>query len=265
MNLEINAGPLSGKVAIVTGGGRGIGRAIAMLFAQRGAAVVIATRTASHGAKVVEEITAAGGRSMLVQTELASAADVATVVSSAAQAYGTIDIVVHNAAFVPVARVDAITNEDLDRAFIVNVKAGVWLTQAALPFMRARGSGRILFTSSVTAQRAYRGCAAYSITKAGINGFIRAAALELAAENITVNGIEPGIIHTEALDKHHFTAEQIRHIESFIPMGRLGTPLEVAEAMLFLATDAARYVTGQLLVVDGGTILPENGAFMRGL
>lgn len=262
MSATSDDGLLRGKVAIVTGSGRGIGRAIGTLFARHGAAVVIATRTGKHGQEVADAIQAEGGRALLVQSELADAADIARVVSQAVATYGALDIVVHNAAFVPVARIAGITDNDLDRSFAVNVKAGVWLTQAALPFMRERGGGRILFTSSVTAQRAYRGCAAYSISKAGLNGFIRAAALELGTDRITVNGVEPGIIRTDALDKHRFTADQIRQIEAYIPLARLGTPLEVAQAMLFLASDAAAYVTGQLLVVDGGTILPENGAFM---
>lgn len=265
MSFTHGHGSLSGKSAIVTGSGRGIGRATATLFARHGAAVVVATRTVSHGQEVVDEILAGGGRALLAPTELASAADVSALVARTIEAFGAIDIMVHNAAFVPVARIEDITDDDLDRAFAVNVKAGVWLTQATVAHMRERGGGRILFTSSVTAQRAYRGCAPYSISKAGLNGFIRAAALELGAHNITVNGVEPGIIHTEALDKHHFSAEQIGRIASFIPLARLGTPLEVAEAMLFLASDAARYVTGHLLVVDGGTILPENGAFMQKL
>jgi 3-oxoacyl-[acyl-carrier protein] reductase len=263
MNMNANHAVLSGKVAIVTGAGRGIGQAIAILFARHGAAVAVATRTARHGQEVVDEITAAGGRALLLSTELANQAEVTQIVAATTEAYGPVDIAVHNAAFVPVARVADITNEDLDRSFTVNVKAGVWLAQAVLPSMRSRRAGRILFTSSVTAQRAYRGCAAYSISKAGLNGFIRAAALELGADNITVNGIEPGIIRTDAIEKHHFTDEEIRRIESYIPLGRFGTPTEIAEAMLFLASDAARYITGQLLVVDGGTILPENGAIRQ--
>lgn len=264
MDTSENFGLLSGKTVIITGAGRGIGRAIALLFARHGAAVVVATRTASHGERVVDEIIAAGGRATLVPTELRSEEEIENLVALATATYGGLDIVVHNAAFVPTAAVGSITNEDLDRAFATNVKAGVWLTQAAIEPMVARGSGRVLFTSSVTAQRAYRGSAAYSISKAGLNGFIRAAALELAPLRITVNGVEPGIIHTDALDKHQLTPEQIAQIASYIPAGRLGTPTEVAEAMLFLAGDGSRYVTGQLIVVDGGTILPENGSFMLG-
>ncbi len=253
---------LAGKVAIVTGAGRGIGKAIAILFARHGAAVLVATRTLSHGQSVVDEIKAAGGRAALIQTELSSEAEIHQIVSAATDLFGGVDIAVHNAAFVPTGRIGQISGPDLDRTFTVNVKAGIWLTQAVREAMRRRGGGRILFTSSVTAQRAYPGSAVYSASKAAVNGFIRGAAVELGRDHITVNGVEPGIIHTPALDKHQLTPEQAQEIARYIPLGRFGTPVEAAEAMLFLASDAARYVTGQLIVVDGGMILAENGAFM---
>lgn len=255
-------GRLSGKVALVTGAGRGIGRSIAEVFAREGAATVVATRTASHGQAVVDAIAAAGGTATLALTDLADRAAVERLIAETIESHGGLDIMVHNAATIPVARVGAITDEQMDAALGVNLKAAIWLAQASLAPMRARGEGRLLYTSSVTAQRAYPGCAIYSASKAALNGFIRAAALELGPDRITVNGIEPGIIRTDAIDKHKMSDEQIATIARHIPLRRFGTPEEVAEAMLFLATAEASYVTGQLLVVDGGTILPENGAFM---
>jgi 3-oxoacyl-[acyl-carrier protein] reductase len=262
VSTEESKAVLAGKVAIVTGAGRGIGRAIALLFARHGAAVVVATRTASHGQSVVNEINAANGRASVVQTELQTESELQRLVATTVERYGAVDIAVHNAAFVPFGKIAGITAEDLDRSFNINVKAGVWLTKTVIEPMRQRGSGRVLFTSSVTAQRAYPGSAAYSISKAGLNGFIRAAAIELGRYNITVNGVEPGIIHTEALDKHQLTAAQMKEIADYIPLQRFGTPREAADAMLFLASDSARYITGQTVVVDGGMILPENGAYM---
>ncbi|HZT04769.1 MAG TPA: SDR family oxidoreductase [Steroidobacteraceae bacterium] len=253
---------LDGKTALITGSGRGIGRAIALTFARHGAAVVVATRTSAQGQEVVDEIAALGGRAVLVRTELSSPEEIRGMVEAGVAALGPIYIAVHNAAFIPDSPLVKLSADDLDRTLLINLKAAVWITQSVVDSMRAHGGGRLLFTSSVTAQRAYPGATAYAASKAGLNGFIRAAAIELAPHRITVNGVEPGIVRTEALDKYRMTAAQMRRIESFIPLGRMGTPEEVAEAMLFLASDGASYVTGQLIVVDGGMILPENGAFV---
>ncbi|MDP3749549.1 MAG: glucose 1-dehydrogenase [Phenylobacterium sp.] len=253
---------LSGQTSLITGSGRGIGRAIALAFARSGAHVVLATRTPSHGEEVVALIQEEGGQASLMVTELDGEAEIARLVTAATAISGRLESVVHNAAHIPVSRIGDIQEADLDRAIAVNLKAGIWLAKAAAPGMRALGRGRLLFTSSVTAQRAYPGCAAYAASKAAINGFIRAAALELGPDGITVNGVEPGIIRTEAMDKHAMSAEFVADIERHIPLQRMGRPEEIADAMLFLASDAASYVTGQLLVVDGGTILPENGALM---
>lgn len=253
---------LAGRVAIITGAGRGIGRGVAEVFAVQGCRVIVATRTESHGREVVQAIQQAGGQAELYATELPSRQAVNDLVKHVLAAHGRLDIVVHNAAYIPVQRIHEMTDEALDQAFAVNVKAGVWLAQAALEPMQAQGGGRLLYTSSVTAQRTYFGAAPYSITKAGLNGFIRSAALELGQYGITVNGVEPGIIETDALKKHDFSPAEKDRIAAYIPLKRFGTPEEIAETMLFLASDAGRYITGQTIVVDGGMILPENGAFM---
>jgi 3-oxoacyl-[acyl-carrier protein] reductase len=250
---------LKNKVALVTGSGRGIGRAIAETFGAEGAAVVVATRTAEHGQRAVDAIVAAGGRAALIQTELQSAAEVADILEFTLQTFGGIDIMVHNAALpVPLA-VEDMTDDVLDRTYALNCKAGVWLTKQCIAPMRERGGGRVLFTSSVTSQTALRGASAYAISKAGINGWIRAAAYELGKYKITVNGIEPGIVRTDALQKHQFGEQELQMILGCIPLGRMGEPREMAEAMLFLASDGAAYITGQTIVVDGGMLLPENG------
>jgi len=253
---------LKGRVAIITGAGRGIGRGIAEVFAREGASVVVATRTASHGLNTVAAIEAAGGRGHLIQTELGSETEVRRIVDATIDRFGSLDIVVHNAVFAQIRYLADLDDDFLDRTYAVNVKAGVWLTKAAIEPMRARGGGRVLFTSSVTARRAMRGAAAYAISKAGVNGFIRSAALELAAYQITVNGIEPGIIETDALAKHKFTAEQMQAILACVPLGRKGSPHDIGEAMLYLASAGGQYVTGQTIIVDGGMMVPENGAFM---
>jgi 3-oxoacyl-[acyl-carrier protein] reductase len=252
---------LKNKVALVTGSGRGIGRAIAEVFAAEGAAVVVATRTAEYGKEVVDRIIAGAGRAAFFQTELGSAAEIERLVEFTLRAFGGVDIMVHNAALpIPLA-VEEMSDDVLDRTFALNCKAAVWLTKQCVGPMRGRGGGRLLFTSSVTSQTALRGASAYAISKAGLNGWIRSAAYELGKYNITVNGVEPGIVRTDALQKHHFEEHELRMILGCIPLGRMGDPHEVAEAMLFLASDGAAYVTGQTIVVDGGMLLPENGGF----
>ena len=250
---------LKNKVALVTGSGRGIGRAIAEVFGAEGAAVVVATRTAEYGREAVASIVSAGGRAALFQTELGSAAEVAKLVDFTIETFGGIDIMVHNAALPIPMEIEDLTDDVLDRTFALNCKAAVWLTKQCIAPMRDRGGGRALFTSSVTSQTALRGASAYAISKAGLNGWIRSAAYELGKYRITVNGIEPGIVRTDALQKHHFEQRELDMILGCIPLGRMGEPREMAEAMLFLASDGAAYVTGQTIVVDGGMLLPENG------
>jgi 3-oxoacyl-[acyl-carrier protein] reductase len=254
-------GSLAGRTALVTGAGRGIGRGIARRLADHGAQVVVATRTARHGEETVRQISEGGGRALLVLTDLASEAEIGRLVELTVARFGALDIAVHNAALAEICYLPDITDDFLDATFTMNVKVAVWLTKAVIDPMRARGGGRILFTSSVTANHAFPGAAAYATTKAGLNGFIRSAALELAADRITVNGVEPGIIHTDALAKHHISDTRMRAVLACIPLGELGTPDDIGDAMVYLAGEGGRYVTGQTIVIDGGMALPENGGF----
>ena len=257
----MNAFSLEGKVALVTGGGRGIGAAIAGVFAQARARVLIANRTAEAGASVAAAIRESGGIAEAIGCDVGQHAEVDRAVAEAARRFGGLDIVVHNAAVNPWSRIETMSDADLDTTLAVNLKACFWLTQAALPHWRARGTGRMLVTSSVTGPRvAMPGAAHYAASKAGVNGFIRSAALELAAERITVNGVEPGYIAKQGgslLSDPERAARIARHI----PAGELGRPEDVAYAMCYLASDAARYVTGQTIVVDGGSTLPESPFF----
>jgi 3-oxoacyl-[acyl-carrier protein] reductase len=152
------------------------------------------------------------------------------------------------------------TEQTLESTLAVNLKAAFWLTQAALPFLKQAPQPRILLTSSVTGPRvALPGLAHYAASKAGLNGFIRAAAMELAKFRVTVNGVEPGLIRTEGLEALG-DESQITAMAAQIPLKRLGAPEEIAYAMQYLASDAAAFVTGQTLVVDGGALLPENSS-----
>lgn len=259
---------LSGKVAIVTGSGQGIGEGIARVFAHAGAIVVIATRSEGNGRAVAESIVKAGQVAWLNRTDVGRRSEVKRVVEETVARFGRLDIVVHNAAVYPVIAIEQLSDEDLDRTLAVNLKAGFWLIQESLPYLRKQGGGRILFTSSVTGPNvAMPGTAHYAASKGGMNGLIRTAALEYARQNITVNGVEPGYIRTpamEALGGPEALAEMARQI----PLGKLGDPIDIGNAMLFLASDAAAYITGQTIVVDGGSTLPESpvvlDAFYRG-
>ena len=255
---------MRGKVIIVTGSGQGIGEGIARVFARAGGKLVIAARAQANGQDVVDAIRAAGGDAILLQTDVGYRAEVETLVARTVEHYGRIDVAIHNAAVYPLHTIEELSDEVLDRTLAVNMKAAYWLTQASLPHFRHQGGGRLLFTSSVTGPRvAMPGTAHYAMSKSGMNGFIRTAALEYAREHITVNGVEPGYILTQAMSALG-DAAQLRAMAACIPLGRLGTVEEIAHTMLFLASDEAAYITGQTIVVDGGSTLPESQVVMDG-
>jgi 3-oxoacyl-[acyl-carrier protein] reductase len=257
-------GDLSGKVAIVTGAGQGIGRGIARVFAAAGAAVAVATRSADNGGQTVDAIHTAGGKALLIQCDVGRRSEVERAVAHTADEFGGVDIAVHNAAIYPLHPIEELSDEVMDRTLAVNMKAAVWLAQASLGHFRARGGGRLIYTSSVTGPRvAMPGTAHYAMSKGGMNGFIRTAALEYARENITVNGVEPGYILTQAMASLG-SAEELDAMANCIPMGHLGSPEDIANTMLFLASDEAGYITGQTIVVDGGSTLPESQVVMEG-
>ncbi len=249
-------GSLDGKVAVVTGGGLGIGRAIAKRFGREGARVVIGTRGATDGQSAVAEIRAAGGEAKLVVCDLGIKADAVGLIKKTLDLYGRLDIIVHNAAVFPFRSFEDLTDQDLDDTFNVNLKACFWLVQAGLPALRAaQGGGRVLITSSVSGNHANApGLTHYSASKAGVTGFVRNLALDLAGDGITVNAVEPGFILTER-NAAPERETMVRGVATQIPMRRCGTPDEVANVMRFLASSEAAYVTGQSIVVDGGLTL----------
>lgn len=249
---------LSGKVVIVTGGGQGIGEGIVRVFAKAGAKVVIATRSAANGQAVADSVAKSGGVAWLNQTDVGRRSEVERMVAQTVERFGRLDIVIHNAGVYPVITIEQLSDADLDLTLSVNLKAGFWLIQAALPHLRKQGGGRFIFTSSVTGPNvAMPGTAHYAASKGGMNGLIRTAALEYARQNITVNGVEPGYILTPAMQALG-GPEELEQMASQIPLGKLGDPVDIANTMLFLASDAASYITGQTIVVDGGSTLPES-------
>jgi 3-oxoacyl-[acyl-carrier protein] reductase len=247
----------SGRTVVVTGGASGIGRMIALSFAGHGAQIVIADLNAAGADAVAEEINVAGGKAMALCTDLSDPAAPGDIIQATLSACGGVDVVVHNAAFFPLTPFEAITPALLAKTFAINVGAAFGLLQAALPHFKVKGQGRMLVTSSVTGPRvAYPGLAHYAASKSGVNGFIRAGALEVAAYGITVNGVEPGMIRTPAQDNLG-GGDVSAALCKGIPMGRLGEPADIAAAMLFLASPGASYITGQTIIVDGGALLPE--------
>lgn len=248
---------LQGRGVIVTGAGKGIGRGIARRFGAVGCQVLVVARTRSDAESVASEITRAGGSARACAADVRRAADNAAMVQAALDAFGRIDILCANAGIFPAAPLGEMTEQDFDGVVETNLKGTFLSVSACLPSMKQARRGRIILTSSITGPiTGYPGWAHYGATKAGQLGFMRTAAIELAPFNITVNAVLPGNIATEGLDG--LGADYIRAMEASVPMGRLGTVTDIANAALFFATDEAAYVTGQSLVIDGGQILPES-------
>lgn len=250
----------AGRSVLVTGGAQGIGRAIVEGFAACGARVLIADLQQAPAEALAQSLRDAGREVHAAAIDLADRDAILQLLGGLPR----LDVLVHNAGYFPLRPLQEIGPELLDRTLTVNLGALFWLTQGALPLFRQQGRGCVLVTSSVTGPRvAYPGLTHYAASKAGVNGFIRNAALELAAEGVRVNGVEPGMIRTPAMgnlgDGEHAAA-----IARGVPLGRLGEPGDIAAAMLFLASDQASYITGQTLVVDGGATLPETLAATGG-
>jgi 3-oxoacyl-[acyl-carrier protein] reductase len=240
---------LNKRVALVTGGSRGIGKAIALALAKAGAAVAINYRErGEEAAAVVAAIREGGGHAAAVAADVSNAAAVQRMVAETEDRLGPVDILVNNAGMAATRGLDEITEEDFDRAVAVNLKSAFLCTQAVLPDMRAQRWGRIVNISSIGARiGAGSVSVAYGAAKAGLEGLTRAYALRLAPEGVTVNAIAPGLIDTE------MGAPLIAAgIGARIPVGRVGAGDDVAQAVLFLVGDA--FVTGQTLAVNGGAL-----------
>jgi 3-oxoacyl-[acyl-carrier protein] reductase len=245
-------GSMEGRVALVTGASRGIGRAIARGLAARGAVVVAAARE-NHAAPVADEIRAAGGRAEAVTLDVTAAESIDAAVASTLSRFGRVDVLVNNAGIARDQLMLRMKREDWDAVIATNLTSAFSCAQAVLKPMVKQRSGRIINITSVVGQAGNAGQANYAASKAGLIGFTKALALEVASRNITVNAVAPGLIETDmtrAISEgaHEAWADRI-------PLKRLGTPDDVASAVVFLASDEASYITGQVLAVNGGMYL----------
>jgi 3-oxoacyl-[acyl-carrier protein] reductase len=244
---------IAGRAVVVTGGTRGIGKGIAAVFARSGARVLITGRDEETARAAAGEVGAAGH----VVADVARKADCERVAAVAVERLGGIDVLCANAGIFPDVRLADMTEEDIDGMLGTNLKGTILSVQACLGPLAASGRGRVILTSSITGPiTGYPGWTHYGASKAGQLGFMRTAAIELAADKITVNAVLPGNIMTEGLAG--MGEAYLSGMTSAIPLRRLGTVDEIGYAALFLATDEAAYITGQTIVVDGGQVLPES-------
>jgi NAD(P)-dependent dehydrogenase (short-subunit alcohol dehydrogenase family) len=252
-------GRVEGKVAVVTGAASGIGRVTALALAAEGARVGIADVDEGGGEAVAARIREAGGEAFYRRTDVTSLADLEAVIGQAADEHGSLDVLVNNAAVAVAGSVGEMAEEDWTRVVDVNL-SGVWRgMRAAIPRMAAQGSGSIVNLSSVQAHVGFVGWAGYAAAKGGVDALTRQAAVEYAPRGIRINAVVPGTIATEMNERimreSPDPAAVLAGWTTMHPMGRVGQPEEVAAAIMFLASDEASFVTGELLRVDGGMIV----------
>jgi 3-oxoacyl-[acyl-carrier protein] reductase len=248
---ETASASLENRVAVVTGGSRGIGRAVALELAKRGASVVVNYNKSPESAeKVVAQITADGGRAAAFQADVSAFDQAAALIKFSVDTFGDLQILVNNAGITKDTLIMMMSEDDWDAVVATNLKSTFNCSKAAVKHMMRKRYGRIINMASVAGQMGNAGQTNYSASKAGQIGFTKALAREVASRNITVNAIAPGFVDTEILNS--VPPEMMEAAMKFIPLGRKGQPEEIAFAVAFLASDQAAYITGQVLGVDGG-------------
>jgi 3-oxoacyl-[acyl-carrier protein] reductase len=255
--------PLKGRSVIVTGGSKGIGKGIARAFVREGANVLIAARDEGTMSAAAEELAAgAEGKVETTVADVSRVEDCRRLAETAVERFGGIDVLCANAGVFPEKPLAEMTEADIDAVLGCNLKGTMFSVQACLDLLGESGHGRVVVTSSITGPiTGYPGWSHYGASKAAQLGFMRTAAIELAARRITINAIMPGNIATEGLDD--MGEDYVRGMEAAIPQHRLGTVDDIGNAALFFASDEAGYITGQTLVVDGGQVLPESPAALE--
>ena len=260
--FEMSKFSLKGKVAIVTGGSRGIGRGIAEGFAKAGARVIITSRKAADLEETAAAIKAAGGDVMPLPAHLGKMEGIQAVVNTVMEKYGRIDIVVNNAGASPAMASVLDTDERLwDTIMNLNLKGLYFMSQACAKVMKAQGGGKIINVASIDGHKPEPFVSVYSISKAGVRMATKAFAMELSGFNIQVNAICPGPISSKMLDSHWFhlapeeAKKQKAELASRTPMGRIGDPEDIAGAAIYFASDASNYTTGTEVTIDGGVLV----------
>jgi NAD(P)-dependent dehydrogenase (short-subunit alcohol dehydrogenase family) len=248
---------LTGKVAIVTGGSRGIGEAIAMALAEFGAKVVLSSRKIEGLNAVKDKIEAAGGEAMCIPAHMGKIESLQSIIDGTLDAYGQLDILVNSAATNPIFGMIMDTADEgaWDKIMDVNVKGVFFLTKAAAKVMLAKGKGSIINVSSEAAVKPTPFLGIYSVSKAALDMVTKSFALELGGQGIRVNGIAPGLVKTH-FSQALWSNDMIKQTaESKIPRGSMGQPEEIAGLAVFLASDASNFITGQTIIADGGALL----------
>ena len=250
----------SDRAILIFGASLGIGRAIAEAFVREGGSVMVADVLEMPG----RDLTAAPGHAKFILADVSSEDDTCRAVAATVEQFGTIDVVVQNAGIYPMSLIEETTVQEWDSVLAINLRGCFLAAKAALPPMRAQGYGRMIFTSSITGPRVTNpGHGHYSASKAGILGFVRAAALEFASFGITVNAVEPGNIMSDGVEMSR-SASYLQNMRLAIPLDRLGVGADVANGVLFLASEASSFITGTSIVIDGGQIIPEGNEYRLG-
>ena len=244
---------LGGKVCLITGGAQGIGEACARLFLEEGARVVLVDIHKEKGESLQFQLQAQGHEVLFVTSDIGNKVEVDSLISHVLESYGRIDVLISNAGIFKATPFLDVTEADFDEVLRVNLKGAFLIGQAVARVMKTQGGGAIVHMSSVNGVLAIPEIASYNVSKGGLNQLTRAMALALADDGIRVNAVAPGTIATELANKAVLTSEEARQkILGRTPMKRLGNPVEVAHVVAFLASDAASYITGEVITVDGG-------------